>query len=280
MKVREAVLVVDDQPNWREVFSSLLEDEYEVTCARSYEEAVHIALRRKTPFALAIIDVRLDDTDSQNEEGLRLFSKLKELSPLTSFMIVTGYPTIRTAKEALVNRQAMDYVLKYPEDGSAFSLGDFRRTVHRAVEAFVKRREGPQVHYRALVIEDEANWQETISSVLIDSDYSVDIATELEEAMEKIKDQTYNLIIVDLKLGRFPPQRGMDLLGDIREVNKDAGVIVVSAWDTSERVRDAFARYRVQDFLMKRQFDLQLFREAVRRAESAGNTKGCVILSA
>jgi len=279
MKKREAVLVIEDQPNWREVLSSLLEDEYEVTSAGSYIEAVRAILKRKTPFALALIDIRLDDRDSQNEEGLKLFRKLRELSVPTSVIIVTGYPTIRTTKEALKELGALDYILKHPEDGSAFNLMDFRRTVRSAVEAFVKRREKPDMQRRALVVEDESNWENLLSSILTDSEYIVDVVAGPEEATEKIRTHRYDLTIVDLKLGESPPEKGMELLGEIRKFNKETEVIVVSAWDTSERVRDAFAKYRVQDFLMKSHFSQETFREAIKRAESARRARLLATLS-
>jgi len=278
IKEREAVLIVDDQPNWRDLLSSVLSDEYETTCVEGYAQAVEAIDKRKTPFALALIDIRLRDEDPHNEEGMELLRTLTELSVPTSVIIITGYPTFRTTKEALKNLQAFDYVLKYPEDGSAFSLTDFRNTVREAVAQSVKRREELLPNQKALVIEDESNWQETLSSELADSGYFVDCATDFEEAVDKVKNYVYRLVIVDLKLGNFSPQKGMELLGEIREINKDTEIIVVSAWDTSERVRDAFAKYRVRDFLMKSGFNIQQFREAIEQSESSGSTRSFAAL--
>ncbi|MBN1483814.1 MAG: response regulator [Chloroflexia bacterium] len=275
-----AILVVDDQPNWREVFCTLLEDDYQVTSAGSYREALQAVLERKTPFAVAIVDIRLEDQDPQNEEGLALLAKLRELSSPTSVIIVTGYPTIRTTKCALQDLQALDYVLKYPEGGKAFSLADFRRAVRRGVAAFKRRLERPQAPRRALVIEDESNWQETLVGILQKSDYVVDVASRFEEAIARIEDDNYDLMVVDLKLGPLSPQEGMELLGEIRRLTQEAELIVVSGWDTSERVRDAFARYRVLDFLMKGQFKPEQFQEAIRRAEGVQNVAGCEALLA
>jgi DNA-binding NtrC family response regulator len=269
MNDQKTVLVVDDQSNWRDVFTSLLEGEYKVVCTESADAALRATLEQEPPFALAIIDIRLNDQDPTNEEGLQLIAKLKKLSPFTNFVVATGYPTIRTTKKALVDLQAMDYILKYPEDGSVFSLAEFRKTVSRAVESSIEHREQVQPNVRALIIEDEANWQETLSTVLLDNEYTVDVVSELKEAQLKIQEHMYHLVIVDLRLGDYPPQRGMELLGEIRKSNSKAILIVVSGWGTAERVRDAFAEYQVSDFLMKEAFSLDKFREAIKIAESA-----------
>jgi len=262
---RPAVLIVDDQPNWRSLLADLLEHEFEVTCVGSYEDALAAISDRGIPFAAAIIDIRLNDKDSTNEDGLKLFRRLRDLTIPTKVIVLTGYPSIRTTKEALQNLEAVDYVLKYPEDCTPFDWKGFQKTVRQAVELFVTRHKDTLSPRTALIIEDDASWQKTLAEAL--DDYTVDRATEFNEAVEKIQTHRYSLVIVDLKLGRHSPEQGMELLGKIKTFNEQAEVIVVSGYDTSERVRDAFAKYGVCDFLMKSRFDLQQFRSAVRRAE-------------
>lgn len=262
---KQAVLIVDDQPNWQTLLSDILEEEYEVTSVGSYEDALRLIPGRYPPFAAAIIDIRLNDKDPQNEGGLKLFRRLRERNVPTSAIILTGYPSIRTAKEALQDLQAVDYVLKYPEDGTSFDLKSLRKTVRQAVELFVARHKDLPAPRTALIIEDEAQWQKTLADAL--DDYVTDCAIDFDEAVEKVQTQRYSLVIVDLKLGSRSPEQGMELLSRIRSFNEQAEVIVVSGYDTSERVRDAFAKYRVRDFLMKKHFSLQQFRSAIQRAE-------------
>jgi len=140
---RPAVLIVDDQPNWRELFSDLLEDRYDVTSVGSYEEALKV-LEQKPLFHVVIADIRLDDKEQANEDGLRLIEEFKEQGELgTNFIIVTGYPTIRTVRKALQQLSVFDYIEKYPEDGKPFNSARFRRVVRNAAnaanEALLKR---------------------------------------------------------------------------------------------------------------------------------------------
>jgi ActR/RegA family two-component response regulator len=135
----QAVLIVDDQLTWRSLLSDVLEEEYEVTSAGSYEDALGLVTGHHPPFAAAIVDIRLDDTDPANEDGLRLLRWLKNLAVPTNAIVLTGYPSIRTAKEALKDLQAADYVLKYPEDGTPFDLKGLRIAVRQAVTSFAAR---------------------------------------------------------------------------------------------------------------------------------------------
>jgi len=131
---RPAVLIVDDQPNWRELFSDLLEDEYDVVSVGSYEEALR-ALDRKPPFRVAVVDIRLEDRDPSNEEGLRLIEQINQRRAGTSTIIVTGYPAIRTIKMAFQDLKVSDYIEKYPEDGTSFDMRAFRRSVSEAAKS-------------------------------------------------------------------------------------------------------------------------------------------------
>ncbi len=137
---RPAVLIVDDRPNWRALFSDLLEDRYDVTSVGSYEEALK-ALERESPFRVAVVDIRLDDKDVLNEDGLRLLEELREQGrPGTNFIIVTGYSTIRTVEKALRQIGVFAYIEKYPEDGKPFDYASFRRVVRYAAnDALLKR---------------------------------------------------------------------------------------------------------------------------------------------
>jgi CheY-like chemotaxis protein len=115
---RFRVLVVDDQPNWRELLQELLEPAYVVETAASYEEAKK-ALRRRT-FHTVVSDQRLVDADKENIQGILLLDDVKALQDGTQVIIVTGYPTIKAAKAALHGRDAFDYLLKNPEEGGPF----------------------------------------------------------------------------------------------------------------------------------------------------------------
>ncbi len=65
------ILLVDDNKDWREQLGGLLrENGYEVVTAKSKEEAIHRFTSEQ--YNLAIIDMRLDEADKNNREGVAL----------------------------------------------------------------------------------------------------------------------------------------------------------------------------------------------------------------
>jgi len=131
------VLIVDDQSNWRDLLADLLADEYEVTCVGSYGEGLK-ALDQDPPFHVAVVDIRMNDKDQANEDGLLLIAKLG--TRYTNSIVVTGYPTVRTVREALHRLDAFDYIEKYPADGKGFDRTSFRKIVSEAANDAVLRR--------------------------------------------------------------------------------------------------------------------------------------------
>jgi DNA-binding NtrC family response regulator len=99
------ILIVDDDENIRKVITMILADEgYAVESVDTAKKAIEIT--KKKFFNLALIDVRLPDM-----EGIELLTKMRETTPKMRKIIITGYPTLQNAMEA-VNRGADAYILK------------------------------------------------------------------------------------------------------------------------------------------------------------------------
>ena len=97
---RRKILVVDDLPDWRTTLSGLLVDEgYDVQVADSSNAAV--ALLEADHFDLALLDMRLDESDEDNTEGLDLAAEIKQHWPTTQVVIITGYGTTDTMRQAM-----------------------------------------------------------------------------------------------------------------------------------------------------------------------------------
>jgi two-component system NtrC family response regulator len=99
------ILVVDDDENIRKVLKTILEEEgYAVDEAENAKKAVEKS--RRNVYNLALIDIRLPDM-----EGIELLTRMKDTVPKMRKIIITGYPTLQNAIEA-VNRGADAYILK------------------------------------------------------------------------------------------------------------------------------------------------------------------------
>ena len=99
------ILVVDDDESIRMVLKAILEDEgYVVDLAENGKEAIEKS--NVIFYNMALIDVRLPDM-----EGTELLGAIKETTPNMVKIIITGYPTLQNAVEA-VNKHADGYIIK------------------------------------------------------------------------------------------------------------------------------------------------------------------------
>jgi len=119
------ILIVDDDEDIRKVLTTILEDEgYIVESVGTARKA--IVKTGKKFYNLALIDVRLPDM-----EGIELLTRMKDATPKMRKIIITGYPTLQNAVEA-VNRGADAYIIK---------PFDMKKTLRTIKEELVKQEE-------------------------------------------------------------------------------------------------------------------------------------------
>ena len=105
MKNLSQILLIDDEQHNREALSLLLGSAgYRVQAAESGEEALGIL--EKTPFEIVITDLFLPGVS-----GIDILKKVKEDSPYTNVILITGNASAETAVEAM-KEGAFDYVTK------------------------------------------------------------------------------------------------------------------------------------------------------------------------
>jgi DNA-binding NtrC family response regulator len=105
LEERTRILIVDDDTSIRKVLKAILDEKgYIVDTAENGKQAIKKS--QKKFYNLALIDIRLPDM-----EGTELLSKLKTNKPKMRKIIITGYPSLRNAIEAL-NKGADAYIIK------------------------------------------------------------------------------------------------------------------------------------------------------------------------
>ncbi len=105
MKNLSQILVIDDEQNNREALTLLLQSVgYQVRSAASGEEALTIL--QQTPFEIVITDLFLPGVS-----GLDILKQVKNDSPYTNVIVITGQASAETAVEAMKSG-AFDYITK------------------------------------------------------------------------------------------------------------------------------------------------------------------------
>jgi len=98
-----------------------------------------------------------------------------------------------------------------------------------------------------LIVDDEKNIRLTLSLAIETMGLEMDTAMNGEEALAKISQKEFGLILLDLKM---PGMDGMEVLQKVSEIRPDIRVIIITAHGTIESAVDAMKLGAV-DFLQK-----------------------------
>jgi DNA-binding NtrC family response regulator len=99
------ILIVDDEEVVRRSFSRVLDGAHWRTASAAGAEQALSALARE-PFDVVLLDLRMPGAD-----GIEVLKAIKARWPESEVVVVTGYPSVETAKEA-VRLGACDYLSK------------------------------------------------------------------------------------------------------------------------------------------------------------------------
>lgn len=115
-----------------------------------------------------------------------------------------------------------------------------------------------------LIIDDDASFLATYRNILGREGYRIDTASTAVEALAKLEDFPFNLVILDQKLQGYPgADTGLDLIADIRERAPNSKIIIATGYAASHAVERAFEA-GVYDYLEKNDIFDTLLRVKVR----------------
>lgn len=87
-----------------------------------------------------------------------------------------------------------------------------------------------------LVVDDELMMRKLMEKILVKDGYKVITAEDGEDALQKLNEQSINLIISDMQM---PTMNGFELLKHVKEVCPGVGVIIMTAYGDTYTVKDA-----------------------------------------
>ena len=119
---------------------------------------------------------------------------------------------------------------------------------------------------RLLVVEDDSSVRNTITTFLELEGYRVDAVSSTREAIERLRADTYPIVISDIYLDE---RTGLDVLEKAREKNPHCAVILMTARGTMETVMKA-TQGGAFDYIAK-PFELDRMLDTVKRAEAAAS---------
>ncbi|MDR3666077.1 MAG: response regulator [Ignavibacteriaceae bacterium] len=92
------LLLIDDQQQYLDSLAVYLRKKFEIVTANNFSTAIREL--EKDP-ALALIDIRLDENDEKNIDGLKILEWIKLNKPGISAFVMSAYREFSYAEEAL-----------------------------------------------------------------------------------------------------------------------------------------------------------------------------------
>jgi DNA-binding NtrC family response regulator len=111
-----------------------------------------------------------------------------------------------------------------------------------------------------LVVDDDQDVREYLSDFLTGEGYEVTTLGDSTEAVERIRDEVFHLVVLDLMM---PKLSGLDLLSQIRAIDRDIAVVILTGHPSYETA-SASMRHDVSGYLPKPSTPAEL-REVIGR---------------
>jgi DNA-binding NtrC family response regulator len=112
-----------------------------------------------------------------------------------------------------------------------------------------------------LVIEDKDSMQKMLTATLESEGFEVEAVGDGQSGVDKAREKRYDVILTDLKL---PKMDGIQVLSEVKEIDPEAPIIVMTAYGTVETAVQAM-RMGAFDFLTK-PFDTDHLSVIIKRA--------------
>lgn len=234
----QRIFVVDDDQDHAESIADLLAMHgYEVEVAFSGEEGV--ARFRESDFDLTLMDVKLPGMN-----GVETFFAFKKIRPDTKVIMMTGFSVEQLVAQAVENGALG--VLHKP-----FNVPDLLAALEQIKPRGI-----------VLVADDDAEFTASISPILSESGYRVEVARTGQEAVDKVMANAVDCLLLDL---RMPVLSGLEVYLKLKERDRAVPTVLVTAYADEEA--DAISRLRAAtEGLLRKPFDPAVLLQAIEAA--------------
>jgi len=221
------ILVVDDEPGICDILKRIFSPiGFTVLTATNGQSAISIVEKEKPKVVL--LDIRM-----LGMSGLEVLKEIKKIDNSIKVIMVTIMDDEKT-KSGAKKLGADDFVTK------PFISDQLEEIVMREIAEIIKPR--------ILVVDDEVDVVERLSNIILRRfSCIVEKAHSGKAAMEKLKEHTFDLVLLDIKM---PGLSGIDVIKEAVKFTPQTKILAISAYDSDEVASEAL-KAGAFDFLPK-----------------------------
>lgn len=208
-KKKLRILVVDDERVVRDFLARIL------TLQSAYVKTAEDGLQaieavKQEEFDLVFLDIRMPQMN-----GVEALRELKKVNVNLKFVMMTGYSVDNLLEEA--QREGVVNYLKKPFDINLIST---------FLKSYVKELPGKKF-LKILVVDDDKNVLSFFKALLKGDQYNVTLVNSGIEAENKIKEEDFDLVFLDVVLGN---DNGIDIYSRLKAVKPGIEVMLMTGY--------------------------------------------------
>src|SRR2546421_11852498 len=200
MNRRGCVLIVDDDEDWCEELTEILQREgFQADSAPTIAKALE--LLDDAIYHILVVDIRLNEADLANEDGINLLKELdsRGLNEATKVIMLSAYGTKERTRTAFKNYHVSDFLFKEEFKKPMFleSVGNvFTKDVNLNLKLEILWQQGSSLEQAIQSLEIEG------TQVLRGTSLYTQVATELEDLLCRLFYQAQSILIRPLPVGQ------------------------------------------------------------------------------
>ena len=203
MSNQTSVLIVDDDPNFSNTLSKILQKKgYVTTIAENGQCAVDLV--KEKSFNVILMDVKMPVMD-----GIEAYKKIKQIRKDEIVIFMTAFSAEDLIKETV--KAGAYAMIKKPFD----------------IDTIINMIEKSKKGFLLAIVDDDPNAGKAMKSVLERKGYSITTCLTGEEAITLAKDRPRDIFFIDMKL---PVLNGLETYLNIRKVNPGAVVVMMTGY--------------------------------------------------
>jgi len=223
-----AVIIIDDDDNYRETLSDILSfNDWDIDTASDGYKAINMV--RQKQYDVALLDVNMPGID-----GVETFKELKKIRPdMIVFMMTAN--NIDPLKNLL--EKGVSTIMQKPFN----------------VEEVVKMISGVRKKAVVLIVDDSEADRSTLSEILSAKGFDVLAASQGLEALETLKTKDVDVVLLDVRL---PDMDGVTVLERMKKIKPTLSIIAITGYSL-DGIIDTMSKKGVYTCLLK-PFDIEL----------------------